>query len=182
MERSVIKRYTIKFKGLKAGEHTFQFKVDEAFFAEFDKSHVSSGDIEVQVVLVKHTNMLNLRFSIEGTADVPCDRCLEFFAIPLEYSGEVIIKISDSTPEEYSDEIWSIGSNEHEVNIAQYLYESICLSLPIQRYHGILGTSADDCDFEMISKLNKLAPNAEAPDKKEETDSRWDKLKGLMNN
>jgi uncharacterized metal-binding protein YceD (DUF177 family) len=45
----------------------------------------------------------------------------------------------------------------------------------------MLGTSTDDCDSEMLTHLNMLAPNDEEKEEPD-TDSRWDKLKDLMNN
>lgn len=178
----ILNRYLVQFKGLKVGKHIFTFDVDNAFFAEFEASEISKGDLTVEVTLHKHSNMLEMEFDIEGEVEVLCDRCLEPFVIPTTFEGNLFIRISDSIEEdENSDDVWFINSNEHEVNIAQYLYESICLSLPIQRYHGILDTSEEDCDQEMLEKLNKLS-QIQPNDSKNVEDNKWDKLKDFMNN
>ncbi|MDD3891915.1 MAG: DUF177 domain-containing protein, partial [Bacteroidales bacterium] len=129
-----------------------------------------------------HSNMLELYFSIEGKVEVVCDRCLERFFMPISYNGDVFVKILDSIPDEEKDEDeWYISSNESELDLAHYIYESICLSLPIQRFHGILGTLEEDCDKEMMERLNDLSvKDNDSQDNKH--DPRWDKLKDLLQN
>ncbi len=177
----ILDRYTIQFKGLTTGQHIINFDVENDFFSEFENSDVSGGNLEVEIVLEKHTNMMELDIFIEGDVEVKCDRCLESFKIPTEFEGKLVVRISDSIEEgELDDEIWFVNSNDYELPLAQYIYESICLSLPIQRYHGILGTSEDDCDKEMLNQLEKFSHHEDTP--KGKTDSRWDKLKDLMSN
>jgi uncharacterized protein len=178
----ILNRYLVQFKGLKVGEHIFNFDVDDAFFGEFEGSEISKGDLTVDVNLHKHSNMLEIDVDIEGEVEVLCDRCLEPFVIPTFFEGKLFVRISDSIDEEVNnDEVWFINSNEHEINLAQYIYESICLSLPIQRYHGILDTSFEECDKEMLDKLNKLSYN-QPKSQNEGSDNKWDKLKDFMSN
>lgn len=177
----ILDRYTIQFKGLTTGQHIYNLDVDNDFFAEFENSEISGGHLEVEIVLEKHSNMMELDFFIEGDVEVKCDRCLELFEIPTEFEGKLVVRISDSIEEgDQDDEIWFVNSNDYELPLAQYIYESICLSLPIQRYHGILDTSEEDCDKEMLSQLEKLSHHDDNTEAK--TDSRWDKLKDIMKN
>jgi uncharacterized protein len=178
----ILNRYLVQFKALTVGKHILSFDVDDAFFDEFEGSEVSKGDLTIDLTLQKSSNMMELDFYIEGDVEVLCDRCLEPFTIPTTFEGKLIIRISDSIDEdEINDDIWYVSSNEHEVNLSQYIYESICLSLPIQRYHGILETSIDDCDKDMLEKLNQLSL-AKAKESDNKGDNRWDKLKDIMSN
>jgi uncharacterized metal-binding protein YceD (DUF177 family) len=179
----ILNRYLVQFKGLAVGQHVFSYDVDKALFDEFEASDITDGSLSVEVILNKLSNMLELDVYIEGDVEVKCDRCLEPFTIPTQFEGKLIVRISDSVDESENDndEILYVSSNEHEISLGQYIYESICLSIPIQRYHGMLGTSTDDCDSEMLTHLNMLAPNDEEKEEPD-TDSRWDKLKDLMNN
>lgn len=180
---TVLKRYTVHFKGLKTGKHIFNFDVDRTFFEQFEGSLVSNGNLKVEVELDKHTDILKFSIFIEGNVDVLCDRCLEGFSIPTQYEGQLAVRISDAIEgEENDDDIWYVSSNENEVSLAQYIYESICLSLPIKRYHGMLGTSIEGCDKEMLKKLNMLSNGPEESRQKPPADARWDKLKDIYNN
>jgi uncharacterized metal-binding protein YceD (DUF177 family) len=74
-------------------------------------------------------------------------------------------------------DIITIPADEHELDIKQYLYEFIHLALPIQRIHpgGVDGTN--NCDPEMLKKLNQ-----HIVDEVKDNDPRWDELKKLINN
>ena len=127
--------------------------------------------------------MLELDVDIDGEVEVLCDHCLEPFVIPTSFEGKLIVRISDSIQENLNnDDVWYINTNEYEINLAHYIYESICLSLPIQRYHGILGTSEKECDKGMLEKLTKLSRPHNSGSGPSDGDERWDKLKDLMNN
>lgn len=176
----ILSKYTVDIKELRPGEHIYNFDVDDSFCAEFEGSELSRANVGINLNLLKHSNMLELHFNIEGTVEVVCDRCLERFFIPITYNGDVFVKIFDSIPDEDKDEdVWFISSNESELDLAHYIYESICLSLPIQRFHGILGTLEEDCDNEMMEKLKALSiKDSEVF----EQDPRWDKLKDFFQN
>jgi uncharacterized metal-binding protein YceD (DUF177 family) len=178
----ILNKYIVDIKELRQGEHIFNFDVDDSFFAEFKESEISRAKVVVDLNLQKHSNMLELYFNIEGVVEVVCDRCLDRFFIPISYNGDVFIKILDSiSDEEKDDDVWYISSNESELDLAHYIYESICLSLPIQRFHGILGTLEEDCDKEMMKRLNELSVK-DSDSEVIELDPRWEKLKDLLQN
>jgi len=175
---SILGTYSINFKGLKLGKHSFQFDVNDAFFNEFEESEIKRGYLTATVNLEKHSQMLDIRLSIEGFVEVQCDRCLEAFQLPVSYKGNLFVKIGVEDTES-TEEVIFLPTEDHELNLAQYIYESICLSLPYQRYHGVNGTNADDCDREMLKKLNELKANSAQHN---EVDPRWDKLKDIKLN
>ena len=67
---------------------------------------------------------------------------------------------------------------EFQVDVSQYIYEMIVLSVPAKRIHhgvkdGTLGT-------ETIEKLEALSPKKEIEQEKDEIDPRWAELKKLL--
>ncbi|MEO1011925.1 MAG: YceD family protein, partial [Bacteroidota bacterium] len=70
-----------------------------------------------------------------------------------------------------------IPHGEHQINIAQYLYEMLVLAVPQKRVHpGVLdGTLKSD----ILERLQKLRPN-EIREDSSESDPRWDILKKLI--
>lgn len=169
----IFDKYIIHFKGLKVGKHLFEYEVKSVFFDQYPEGEIRKGDLKVSVLLDKHTTMLELHFSIEGSVEVLCDRCLEPLTIPTSYDGRLIVKFGEEV-ETINDELWVVNENEYELNLSHYIYESICISLPIQRYHGILGTDIKGCDPTMLKRINK------GPDTKKSNDPRWDKLNELL--
>lgn len=176
--------YKVDIKTLKQGENYFTFRATDTLFEEFEGSEISGGDVSIDLKLLKHTNLLELFFHMEGKVEVLCDRCLERFSMNISFDDELVIKISfedEAHDQEQDDNFWCLSENMQSLDLTHYLYESICLSLPIQRYHGISGSSAEDCDKEMMEKFNSMSADSEQSSAGD-PDPRWDKLKDLLQN
>jgi uncharacterized protein len=162
------------------GKHLFDFVVDKRFFDEFEEGEIRRGQLKVDVVLSKQSQMLDLTISIDGDVEVVCDRCLDNFVLPISFNGSLFVKFGEEKGE-VGDEIIVLTNDDNEINLAQYIYESISLSIPIQRYHGMNGLRGK-CNKEMIEKLKS---HLSGKSKKEETkdfDPRWNKLKDIKLN
>ncbi len=145
------KSYTIAFKGLKPGVHDFDFKVDASLFAAYEGAEITDGDCDVKVRMERAETQLRMAVSIDGYVMVPCDRCLEDCRIPIAYEGALTVKFSDIEGE-YDGEVMWLPVGESEVDLAQYIYESIVLSLPYQRVHP-----EGECNPEMMSRFNIIS-------------------------
>jgi len=174
---NILNTYSIHFKGLKVGKHAFNFEVDNTFFEAFEEGEIKQGKVNVDVKLNKQSQMLDFVISIDGLIEVTCDRCLENFDLPISYSGSLFVKFGGIKSEE-DDEIIVLTNDDSEINLAQYIYESICLSLPIQRYHGMKGTKTK-CNKDMIKKLKSLLTDSPKKEETVEIDPRWSKLKDI---
>lgn len=172
----ILKKYEIAFHGLKEGRHSFEFLVKKEFFENYKESIVSNGSLKVNVSLEKNLRLMALDFAIVGKVEVPCDRCLDLFMLPLNYQGKLFVKFGE-TNEELSEDVLVLNTNEHSLNIAQYIYENIHLSLPYKRVHPDLQNGESGCNPEMLNKLSELIIH-DTPT--EPNDSRWDQLKSLL--
>jgi uncharacterized metal-binding protein YceD (DUF177 family) len=145
-------KYSIAISGLPAGKHLFSFQIDDAFFVDFEESEVQQATVEAIVTVIKNTGFVQLEVQLTGVATVPCDRCLDDLSVPVAFSGAPVVKFTDDNdiPDDDDDVLW-IAADAGEVDLTQYFYDSIILSLPLQRIHD-----AGKCNREMIDKLNKL--------------------------
>jgi len=149
---SKLSKYTLNLNGLDVGVHEYEFRLNDSFFALFDQSEVKKGNADVKLTLTKQSNMYTLDFDITGEVEVQCDRCLDDFMIPVDYEGTLWVKFSQEEKESDGDVIW-IRPQEGELNIAQYIYESIILSLPYQRIHPEDENGNSGCDPKMLEKF-----------------------------
>jgi uncharacterized metal-binding protein YceD (DUF177 family) len=171
-------QFIIPFKGLKVGRHDFIFDIDKTFFAGFEESEIEKGDVHVIVNLNKRVNMLEFDFKLSGHVWVICDRCLEEFSMPIEYETKLFAKFGENS-EEQTDEIILLSYSEHEIDLSQYIYEYIYLSLPYRKVHPDDKSGKSTCNQEMISKLDTYIIR----ESEQNTDPRWDNLKDfLLNN
>lgn len=171
-------RLSIAFKELKEGIHEFRFSKSDKFFESLDYSEFEKGNIEVFVTLDKKTRYLSIEIEINGQVLVTCDRCLDMFYMPFEFNGTLIAKFSMSEESNESDEMIILSPNDFEVDITHYVYESVCLSIPVKRIHPDDKRGKSTCNKEMIKELKKLNSNTI----QDETDPRWEKLKNFNNN
>jgi uncharacterized protein len=173
-----LSQYIIGFRGLKEGVHDFEYSVTDSFFKQYEDSEIQQGNLEVKVKLDKKPQMLVLDFNIQGKVSVMCDRCLEYFYLPVEYDGVLYVKFGESTYEQ-SDDVIVLSIEESEIDLSQYIYEFINLSLPFRRVHPVTKKGKSLCNPEMIEKLKQFTIDQEANDK---TDPRWDGLKNIFFN
>lgn len=174
-----IESFKIPFKGLEIGQHEFEFNISNKFFDLYKDSNLelSSGELKCVAMLDKKNNLLTLDVVINGYVDAVCDRCLDSFQLPIESTSTIYIKIGGNIDEQ-NDELIVLSEDDSEFNIADYLYECICLELPIRKVHDELTTSKTKCNKEMLKKIKELSTKNEVKNVNE-TDARWDKLKNI---
>lgn len=176
---SSLSKYIIQFGGLNHGVHQFEYQIDETFFSLFEGSEQQAGMINVLVTLNRQENMIVLNFKMDGYLEQVCDLCLENFRMQIDSVRDVILKMSDHFEEEDED-VYIIPRQEHQVNIAQHIYDYINLSIPIKKVHPEDSNGKSTCNPEALKRLNNYLIN----DKEvhHESDPRWDILKTLNTN
>ena len=165
-----LKDYIIQFVSLKQGAHYFEFNINNKFFEEFDCLDFLSSSFKVEIEFIKQSTMMLLNFNFTGKITVPCDRCLEDVSVPIEGTEKLIVKFGNEDYEG-TDDIVILPENEHEINVAQYIYEFIEINIPQKRAHD-----EDECDIETINKLNELTIKNE-----KDIDPRWSGLNKFNN-
>lgn len=171
--------FKIPFKGLEIGQHEFEFNISNKFFDLYKDNNieVNSGELLSIVSLDKKNNLLTMDVEISGYVDTTCDRCLDSFQLPISSTSKIYMKIGGNADEQ-NEELIILSEEESTYNIADYLFECICLELPIRKVHDELSTSKTKCNKEMLKKIQSLSIEKEAK-KSNETDARWDKLKNI---
>ncbi len=170
------KEYSIPFSGLKQGKHEFKYRVDNTFIQSFGFQEFNEVSVDLQVLLDKQSTVLEFEFRATGTVNVDCDLSSEPYDQPIDASLGLVVKFGEEYNNE-DDEILIIPHGEHQVNIAQYVYEMLVLAVPAKRVHpGVLDGSLRS---DLLEKLEELQPR-ELKKRKEETDPRWDALKNFL--
>jgi len=173
-----LKEFIIQFVGLKQGEHNFEYKIENKFFNHFEYDEFNDANLDVKVVLNKKTTLLELHFIVYGTVNINCDLTNEPFDQVIENDFNLVVKFGDEYNDE-NEEILIIPHSEYEVDIAQFIYELIVLSVPFKRVHpGVIDGSLNS---EILSKLEELSPKSlEEKTDNEDIDPRWNTLKKLL--
>jgi uncharacterized metal-binding protein YceD (DUF177 family) len=160
--------FIIKFSGLKAGIHQYNFNIDDKFFDLFEYSEIKSGDVKVDVSMEKTEDYLTMNFEIRGVVKAECDRCLELFDLPIEGKEIIFVRFGDVNTEGAENEIF-ISESETQFDIKHLIYENIILLLPYRRVHPDDEKGNSLCNKEVLKKLKLMEANKSA-------DSPWEKL------
>jgi uncharacterized protein len=176
-----LSKYTIAFKGLKEGDHLFDFDIDDKFFGRFENSEVAKGSLTAKVKLTRQSTLLVLKMEVKGTVELQCDRCLDNYLQKVKNKGQLYVKFGEEE-EEIGDEIIVIPFEEHQVNVAQYLYELVILGLPIKHVHPADSEGKSTCNPEMLEKLKEYIIDERDEEEQSPVDERWSELKKLLDN
>lgn len=145
-EMDVESRYSIDCSSLAEGAHTFDFKVDDSLFEAMGSNEIKGGDCDVHVEARKSESMMVLDIAISGKAVVECDRCLEDCDVPVDFEGQLTVRFSDTLHEYDGEQMWVARGGR--VSLAQYIYESIVISLPYRRVHA-----DGQCNPDMLARF-----------------------------
>ena len=176
------------------GGKTFELEIGDDFFADID-GLIQRGNIHTTVVCLSAGAVFKFQIHSVGTVIVPCDRCLADLELRIETTDDLSVKMGD----EYADEgdCVIVPESEGYIDLAQFIYEFIVLSMPIACCH-----EPGKCDDAMMQELSKHqstrsgeedsedmdsdsvdsdASDLAGEDSVEPVDSRWEALKQLKN-
>ena len=167
--------FVIPFRGLKEGKHQFEYIVGNTFFDVYQYEDILGSDIKVKLDFIKKSTILELSFSATGEVKIACDVSNELYQQPIKAELNLVVKFGEAYNDE-DEEILIIPHEAYEIDVAQYIFEMIVLSLPSKRVHpGVIeGTLKSD----ILDKLEELQPKEKNNNKF--SDPRWDKLKELL--
>ena len=165
-------QYTIPIKGLGPGVHQFDFHIDSDFFTHFENSPIQEGDLQLQLIFDKRADLFVLEFDFQGTVKTDCDRCLTEIDLPISGQQRLLVKFSLEEELEEAEVIY-IHPEAQKLNVSKYIYEFICLAMPIIKVYDCEEEENRPCNEEMLGYLDI--------EEEENTDSNpiWDELKKL---
>jgi uncharacterized metal-binding protein YceD (DUF177 family) len=174
--------FTIPFVGLKPGQHEFEYIIDNEFFEHFEYNEFNSAQVNIHLVLDKRPTMMELTFRTSGTVNVNCDLTNEPYDQPVNGELFLVVKFGDEFNDD-NEELLILPHGEFQINVAQYIYELIVLSVPLKRIHP--GVADGSLESEVLKKLEELSPketkDIDENENGEDIDPRWNKLKNLLN-
>ncbi|MFT7249634.1 MAG: hypothetical protein ACI97P_002415 [Arcticibacterium sp.] len=162
--------YQINIQGLANKRYEFEFGGGQDFFESFEQDIIEKGNFKAKVSLDKSDTMMRLNIDITGSVTLVCDRSLKEFEEVLGLSELYVYKFGDRF-EVVSENMEIIPTETVEINLANNLFEYICLAVPMKKLHP----DYRDDDGGLIYSDNFEEKNSS----KEEIDPRWAALKNL---
>ena len=154
------REFDIAFVGLKPGLHEYDYEVDSKFFQDYKQTDFSNCQAKIKLTLERNTSFLMLKFEVGGNMDVVCDRCGNNLGMELWDEFNLIVKLVENPDEmnetEDDPDIHYISRTESHLHVADWIYEFVTLSIPMQRSCKEEEIGGPQCNKEVLEMLKKM--------------------------
>ena len=147
----------IPLHGLTRGGQEFDFVLDDAFLEGFSRDVIEGLDAQAHLVAEQKGGWIEIHCTVVGQAKVECDRCSEELLMPVAIDEQLTVRF-DAEPDDVvndDDNVIILREGTAEMDMAQTLYDLICVSLPMQKVHP-----EGECNPAALSHLSDEADAA----------------------
>ncbi len=156
------REFEIAFVGLKPGVHEFSYPINDKFFEPFQEQDFRNCKANVKLSLDRKSSFILLKFEIGGTMEVTCDRCNNNLPFELWDEFNITVKMVEEpelmNDQEEDPDVYYIGKTESHIDVANWIYEFINLSIPMQRTCNFEKMDGPNCNTAAMDILKKLEP------------------------
>lgn len=170
--------FKLRIAGMELGKYSYSIDCDKSFFELAEIPDVQDGNVDLRIEMEILEKMILIDLHFKGEVILPCNRCLEPVAIPLDFSEHLVVKLIPLiTEKQEEDNLWMINENEYELDLFHFVYETLTLALPIQVLHPDDENGNSTCNPLIMKKLEELS--REDNQQKNTIDPRWEALKNI---
>lgn len=152
--------FDIAFVSLKTGVHEYEYHIQDKFFVEYQEQDFKNCDAKVKLSLDKQVGFMLLKFEIGGIIEAGCDRCGNGFPLNLWDEFNIVVKLVDEpdqmNEQEEDPDVFYISRGESHINVADWIYEFINLSIPMQKMCSDEQMGGSYCNKEVLEMLKKM--------------------------
>jgi uncharacterized metal-binding protein YceD (DUF177 family) len=156
------REFEIAFVGLKPGVHEYSYVIDDRFFEVFQEQEFRHCKANVKLSLDRKSGFMLLKFEIGGTMEVTCDRCNSNLPLELWDEFNITVKMVEEpelmNEQEEDPDMYYIAQGASHVDVANWIYEFINLSIPMQKACGLENMDGPHCNKTAMDVLKKLNP------------------------
>jgi uncharacterized metal-binding protein YceD (DUF177 family) len=159
------REFEIAFVGLKPGIHEFSYEIEDRFFEAFQQQDFRKCKARVKLTLDKKSSFMLLKFEIGGALEVTCDRCNSNLPLDLWDEFNITVKMVEN-PEQMNEQeddpdMYYIAQGESHLDVANWIYEFINLTIPMQKACDFENMDGPYCNKTVLDVLKKLEHRAD---------------------
>ncbi len=152
--------FEIAFVGLKPGVHEYNYSVNDRFFEAYQRQDFRNCKAHVRLLLDKKSSFMLLKFEVGGRLEVTCDRCNSGLPLDLWDEFNITVKIVEEpgllNEQEDDPDVYYISRGESHINVADWIYEFINLSIPMQKVCTYEEMNGPYCNLTAMDMLKKM--------------------------
>jgi uncharacterized metal-binding protein YceD (DUF177 family) len=154
------REFEIAFVGLKPGIHEYHYSINDRFFEAYQQQDFTNCSARVKLVLDKKSSFMLLKFEIGGQLEVACDRCNSRLPIELWDEFNITVKMVEEpelmNEQEEDPDVYYISRGESHLNVSDWIYEFVNLSIPMQKVCPSENMDGPHCNPSAKETLQKL--------------------------
>jgi uncharacterized metal-binding protein YceD (DUF177 family) len=176
--------YDIAFVGLKPGIHEYHYEINDKFFEPYQQQDFKNCKVNIKLSLDKKNGFILLKFEIGGKLEVTCDRCGST-SLPLNLWDEfnIIVKLVEEpetmNEQEEDPDVYYISRGESHLHMADWIYEFVNLSIPMQKMCTEEEIRKEFCNKEVLDMLKKMENGESSPAETNKENPIWKGLESL---
>lgn len=176
--------YDIAFVGLKPGMHEYDYEINDKFFEPYQQQDFKNCKVNIKLSLDKKNGFILLKFEIGGKLEVTCDRCGST-SLPLNLWDEfnIIVKLVEEPEtmngQEEDPDVYYISRGESHLHMADWIYEFVNLSIPMQKMCNEEEIGKEFCNKEVLDMLKKMENGESGPSETNKENPIWKGLESL---
>jgi len=156
------REFEIAFVGLKPGIHEYEYAIQDKFFVDFQQQDFRNCKAQVKLQLDKKNGFLLLKFEVGGSLEVICDRCNNYLPLDLWDEFNIIVKMAEEpqqmNEQEEDPDVYYISRSDSHVDVANWIYEFINLSIPMHKSCNFEKMNGPHCNPVALDVLKKMEP------------------------
>ena len=163
--------FKVDLRGMTSDTVSYQWHIDDRFFSAVQGPEIQQGQLDVALRVKRTAGAYELKFQLDGSVKVLCDRCLDYMDCPI--SAEHVLRAKLGS--EYADDgdLIVVPEEDGVLDVAWNIYEFAALEIPLRHVHP-----EGECSQQMTSALDSLTVAEE--EKEKPIDPRWEELKKLV--
>lgn len=156
------REFEIAFVGLKPGVHEYSYSINDKFFEAFQQQDFHHCKANIKLTLDKKSSFMLLKFEIGGTLEVICDRCNSKLPLDLWDEFNLTVKLVENpeimNDQEEDPDMYYIAQGESHLDVANWIYEFIILTIPMQKACEFDKMDGPHCNPSALDLLKKMEP------------------------
>ena len=138
-------------------------KIEDVAEEKFFGTRIKYPLATVKLLLDKKSGFMQLKFDIDGSIQAGCDRCGNTLPLQLWDEFNIIVKMVDEpdtlNEQEEDPDMFYIAQGASHLHIADWVYEFITLSMPMQKQCSEAQIGGVYCNKEVLLTSFMLGSN-----------------------
>jgi len=178
--------FIVDFRRMTVGKFLRHYVLNDAFWSASEYEDITGGKITADVEVTTVGDDFRVRFQMEGSVNVPCDRCLDDMSLPINIDESLMVRLANQD-EEVDENLITVDEMRGTLDVSWIMREMVAVVIPVQHVHEDGGCNPDMMERLAAMQVGYVQDDEEntgdtSEDSHQAVDPRWNELKKIIDN